>query len=98
MFHCQQAVEKSLKAFLIWRDEPFRRTHDLVELSRQCLDLEPALNDVMRGLGPLTRFAWETRYPGEAEPPTTDLARGWAIKVKEILKVIESMLPPEALP
>lgn len=34
LFHCQQAVEKSLKAFLVWRDQPFRKTHDLVELSR----------------------------------------------------------------
>jgi HEPN domain-containing protein len=36
LFHCQQAVEKSLKAFLVWRDQSFRRTHDLVELTRQC--------------------------------------------------------------
>ena len=24
-FHCQQAVEKALKAFLIWHDRPFRK-------------------------------------------------------------------------
>ncbi|MGD0870503.1 MAG: HEPN domain-containing protein [Bryobacteraceae bacterium] len=48
----QQAVEKSLKAFLVWRDQSFRRTHDLVELTRQCVDLEPTLGDVMSGLGP----------------------------------------------
>jgi HEPN domain-containing protein len=65
LFHCQQVVEKSLKALLVWRDQSFRRTHDLVELIRQCLDLEPTLGDVMNGLGPLTRFAWEFRYPGE---------------------------------
>jgi HEPN domain-containing protein len=28
-FHCQQAVEKALKAFLTWHDRPFRKTHDL---------------------------------------------------------------------
>ena len=28
-FHCQQAAEKALKAFLAWRDVPFRKTHDL---------------------------------------------------------------------
>src|ERR1035438_3635098 len=59
LFHCQQAVEKSLKAFLVWRDQSFRRTHDLVELTRQCVDLEPTLGDAMSGLAPLTRFAWE---------------------------------------
>ena len=29
-FHCQQAVEKALKAFLTWHDLPFRKTHDLI--------------------------------------------------------------------
>ena len=57
LFHSQQAVEKSLKALLIWQDQPFRKTHDLVELTRQCTDMEPALKDVMHGLGSLTRFA-----------------------------------------
>jgi HEPN domain-containing protein len=61
LFHCQQAVEKALKAILVWRDQSFRRTHDLVELTTQCVDLEPGLSDVMNGLGPLTRFAWEFR-------------------------------------
>ena len=45
-FHCQQAVEKSLKAFLSWHDIAFRKTHDLIELGQACVgvqaDLEPA--------------------------------------------------------
>lgn len=32
VYHCQQAVEKALKAFLTDRDTPFARTHDLTEL------------------------------------------------------------------
>jgi len=31
-FHCQQAVEKYLKAFLIFLDIEFKRSHDLVYL------------------------------------------------------------------
>jgi hypothetical protein len=27
LFHCQQAVEKTLKAFLTWHGRPFRKTH-----------------------------------------------------------------------
>ena len=27
VFHAQQLVEKSLKAFLSWYDRPFRKTH-----------------------------------------------------------------------
>jgi len=34
LFHCQQAVEKLLKAFLVWHDRTFRKTHSLEELGR----------------------------------------------------------------
>ena len=27
VYHCQQAAEKALKAFLVFRQEPFRKTH-----------------------------------------------------------------------
>ncbi len=29
LFHCQQAIEKALKALLAWHDTPFRKTHSL---------------------------------------------------------------------
>jgi HEPN domain-containing protein len=32
VFHCQQAAEKALKGFLVWHNQPFRKTHDLIEL------------------------------------------------------------------
>ena len=32
LFHCQQAAEKALKAFLTFHDQPFRKTHDLATL------------------------------------------------------------------
>ena len=98
LFHCQQAAEKSLKAFLVWRDQPFRRTHDLVELTRQCTDLEPALISALHGIGPLTRFAWEFRYPGESEAPSMDQARDWLVKVKDLLQAVEAWLPDDAVP
>jgi HEPN domain-containing protein len=95
LFHCQQAAEKSLKAFLVWRDQPFRRTHDLVELTRQCTNLEPALSLALHGIGPLTRFAWEFRYPGESEAPSMDQARDWLAKVKQLLQTVEAWLPDD---
>jgi HEPN domain-containing protein len=33
----QQAAEKTLKAYLTWRDEPFEKTHSLVALVSKCL-------------------------------------------------------------
>lgn len=55
LFHSQQAVEKSLKAFLTWHDEPFRRTHDLRTLGQQCALLDPTLDQVLRGAARLSQ-------------------------------------------
>jgi HEPN domain-containing protein len=48
MFHCQQAAEKALKAYLTWHDRPFRRTHDLVELGNQCVEIDHTLDPLLR--------------------------------------------------
>lgn len=40
LFHAQQTIEKCLKAFLTRHERRFRKTHDLVELGRNCLDVD----------------------------------------------------------
>ena len=67
VFHCQQAAEKSLKAFLTWHDHAFRRTDSLEELREECLQIEASLRTVIDRSVPLTRYAWLYRYPGDAE-------------------------------
>jgi len=69
LFHCQQACEKALKAFLAWHDVPFRKTHSLEEVGEQCLRLDPSLGAFVDAAVPLTEFAWADRYPGEPEEP-----------------------------
>jgi HEPN domain-containing protein len=32
VFHAQQAVEKALKAFLVWHDAAYAKTHDIGRL------------------------------------------------------------------
>ncbi len=47
LFHCQQAVEKALKAFLTFHDRPFRKTHNLEEIGEACLQIDPTLKAVV---------------------------------------------------
>lgn len=35
LYHAQQAAEKALKAYLVYRGRTFRFTHDLTELARE---------------------------------------------------------------
>ena len=68
-FHCQQAVEKVLKALLAHHDHLFRETHDIAELALACLQHEPSLEQLLRSSAPLTEYAWRFRYPGEVFEP-----------------------------
>jgi HEPN domain-containing protein len=69
-FHSQQAAEKYLKGFLVWKQIDFPKTHDLKEL----LDLaEPVNSNLARSLQDaivLTRYSVEVRYPGDIAEPT----------------------------
>lgn len=42
LFHCQQAADHALKAFLTLREVAFRKTHDLDELGRLACRAERA--------------------------------------------------------
>lgn len=69
LFHCQQAAEKAMKAFLTAHDTSFRKTHDLDELAAACGAIDATLNDALDPARDLTVFAWAFRYPGADEPP-----------------------------
>jgi len=63
-FHCQQAVEKYLKAFLQERGTPIPKTHDLKALLDLTLPFDPTLGSLRQSVRPLTKYAVEYRYPG----------------------------------
>jgi HEPN domain-containing protein len=65
-FHAQQCIEKYLKAFLQEFNVPFPRTHDLADLLKLALPIEPTWNSLDADLNVLTAFAVEYRYPGES--------------------------------
>ncbi|MFO8008260.1 MAG: HEPN domain-containing protein [Candidatus Brocadiia bacterium] len=61
-FHCQQAAEKLLKAFLSARSVAFRHTHNLSALIGGLEQSGYGFPDELRKLEELTRFAVEFRY------------------------------------
>ena len=93
LFHCQQAAEKSLKAFLTAHDTPFKKTHDLDELGRACLELDAGLGDSMRSVATLTVFAWEFRYPGDAQVPSMHEVREYLAIANRLYTAILARLP-----
>jgi HEPN domain-containing protein len=43
VFHGQQSVEKALKAFLVWHDVPFPKTHDLGRVGKEVVGIDSSL-------------------------------------------------------
>jgi HEPN domain-containing protein len=67
-FHCQQAVERILKAYLISRLIVFERIHDLGALLDDCSRTDAEFERFRDAVEPLTVFAVAFRYPGVAVP------------------------------
>jgi len=64
-FHCQQFVEKLLKALLTQNDIEAPKTHDLRRLIQLAQPFAPELSLLFDMSDELTIHGVETRYPGE---------------------------------
>jgi HEPN domain-containing protein len=95
-FHCQRAVEKALKAYLVWQDQPFHKTHNLEELVRQCAAVDAAFDGLLEAGNILSPYAIDPRYPGPFSDPTPDEAAEAIRLARGAFEVVLSHLP-EAL-
>jgi HEPN domain-containing protein len=64
-FHCQQAAEKYLKAFLVWQHVEFPKTHSIGRLLDLVASVAPELAASLADAISLTPFGVEIRYPGD---------------------------------
>ena len=98
VFHCQQAVEKSLKAFLTFNDQPFRKTHHLEEIGEACLKIDSSLKDLVTEAVPLSEYAWAFRYPGDPETPQLEESQSALQIAKNVYKATLNRVPEESHP
>lgn len=98
MFHCQQAAEKALKGFLTAHDAPFRKTHDLDELTTACSRIDPDLDREVDPALELTTFVWAFRYPGEREEPSREEAEEALALARQVYEAVVGRLPVEVRP
>ena len=63
-FHCQQAIEKALKGYLLYRTGKHFDGHNLTYLCRQAIRLDPeAFSEYLDESAALNDLYIETRYP-----------------------------------
>lgn len=83
-FHAQQAVEKALKAILIFQSVPIQRTHNigiLIDLLSKHVHIPDSIDES----AVLTDYAVTTRYPGDHELVSED-------EYKEAIRLAEAVV------
>jgi HEPN domain-containing protein len=95
-FHCQQAIEKYLKAYLIEKDVQIIKTHDLIKLNDMTKEIKDLEIDEKK-LTVINEVYIESRYPGELGLlpdgiPTDEQAEAFIEYVKVIKAKIKNEL------
>jgi HEPN domain-containing protein len=94
-FHCQQAVEKTLKAFLVWQAVPFEKVHNLAYLLDLCASKEAGFASLREQAESLTPYAVEARYPGELLNVARAEAADALESARSVWSFIGGLLPEE---
>lgn len=96
VYHCQQAAEKALKAYLTLKDSPFQKIHILSVLIEQCLEFDSSFERIRDVADILTPFATAFRYPGDVlEPEPADAEEAYRL-ANQVLDFIVQKMPDEA--
>ncbi len=85
-FHAQQAVEKYLKAYLVYHGKEIPRTHALIRLIKECISIDESFHNLIeKEIDELTDYAIEIRYADDFYIPNKAEARN-AIEKAEFVK------------
>ena len=86
-FHSQQAAEKMLKCFLVFKEVEPPKIHDLRELLKMCVKFEDDFDKFRKEADILTDYAVLPRYPAELELDETDskIAIKYARKIRDYI-------------
>lgn len=80
-FHCQQAIEKALKGFILEKTQELLDGHSLVFLCRRASRLDEYFTDRLKDCAFVNQFYIETRYPADIPDPVDD------DEIEECLKI-----------
>ncbi len=100
VYHCQQAAEKAVKAFLVRHGKPYEKTHDIEVLVDLAGEVNSSFSALTDAADVLTPYATRFRYPNstfavEPEPAEYETALRHA---QTIFDFVLHLLPQEARP
>lgn len=100
IYHCQQAAEKAVKAYICHVGLVIEKTHDVERLIKLAANHLPEFNGRMDDAEIVTPYATRFRYPMEnapEEPPRPEFEEALAA-ARRIYEFVLSVLPVETHP
>jgi HEPN domain-containing protein len=98
LFHCQQVVEKYLKALLAVHDVNYPKIHDVAELAEPGQEFCPALQSLPFDIAQFNPFAVTIRYDDWEEEVSLNLLQETFDQCNRVRAVILDVLPDEVKP
>jgi HEPN domain-containing protein len=87
-YHCQQAAEKTLKAYLVFKKQPVLKTHDLTKLVELCMGEDREFEKVYIYARYLNPFSTKFRYPSEYDIPDAGHAENTIKQTRKLMDFV----------
>jgi HEPN domain-containing protein len=97
-YHCQQAAEKAIKGYLLYHDIRFEKSHDIVLLISQAVDIDPSFSSFFEAARLLTPLAVEFRYPGDYVEPELEEFQEAYESAQTLYSFVVAKLPEATCP
>jgi HEPN domain-containing protein len=100
VYHCQQAAEKAVKAFLVHHGKAYEKTHDIEVLTDLAYELDSNFSKLADAADALTPYATRFRYPNATfavEPQPAEYHEAFA-HAQAIYDFVLNLLPPGPRP
>ncbi len=91
-FDCQQTVEKSIKALLVYLDIEFEKIHSISKLLKQLEDAGITVPEEVKETAELSVYAVDTRYPGDYDPVTAPEYKLALAMAEKVIKWAEELI------
>ena len=90
-YHCEQAVEKYLKGFLVSKEQIAPKVHDLTYLCNLCSDFDNNLLSLLPNCNYLTDFSVQPRYPKEMDISDANVEKAikYALEVRDFAGIVK---------
>lgn len=92
-FHCQQALEKYFKGYLLKKNNQLVEGHSLIKLCKLCEQYHGPFKDFLKDVALINGYYIETRYPADEPLIISNEETGECLEItKRIMEAVDLLI------